>query len=219
MIKSLIALICIFFIPLCITIFDIRQKRKMRFYYQFIEGMPKEICESSVFLNEEDIECTGEHELIGRVDQVFQKEDGTLIIMDTKTRKKHKVYDGDIFQLSLYKYILEQNGHTVSKIGYIRTVKQEQDESISIEYNRCDLLSTQEVLRKLKSEKEYSRKQEEKRNRNLQKDKTKRTGYYYKNNRSKWNNGMLKNQNRENEETAREDIPKQPFMKGKNQNF
>lgn len=60
----------------------------------------------------------------GRTDEVRQFKNGLLIVGDTKTRTNWTLLDDDVYELSLYRYLLKnkQKGSKVSDHGYIRFV-------------------------------------------------------------------------------------------------
>ena len=59
--------------------------------------------------------------LRGKMDDCFVDKDGTIVVMDNKTSagRVQEVYDSYAFQLDCYAFLLEKNGHKVSKTGYI----------------------------------------------------------------------------------------------------
>jgi len=71
-------------------------------------------------MNETSIKTFTPVPLHGRVDQVFQLKDKRLLLMDTKARKKPRVYPSDVAQLSVYAIILKHQGHIVYPSAYLR---------------------------------------------------------------------------------------------------
>ncbi|MFH0830062.1 MAG: PD-(D/E)XK nuclease family protein [Candidatus Aenigmatarchaeota archaeon] len=59
--------------------------------------------------------------LRGKMDDCFIDRDGTLVVMDNKTRSGEfkEIYDGYMFQLDTYAFLLAKNGFKVGKTGYI----------------------------------------------------------------------------------------------------
>jgi len=74
--------------------------------------------------------------LRGKMDDCFIDETGKLIVMDNKTRGfplKEEPSDLDdiyAFQLDAYAFLLKQNGHTVSNVGYLVYYIPEQTDDI-----------------------------------------------------------------------------------------
>jgi len=58
--------------------------------------------------------------VFGAVDDVWVNPEGELIIVDYKATgaNQHSVYDSYRRQMEIYQWLLEKNGHTVSKTGY-----------------------------------------------------------------------------------------------------
>ena len=79
------------------------------------ENMPQILRKAHLFMNEEFI--SNEY-FKGKVDQVYQLKNNTLIIVDTKSHTK--VTLSDLLQLSIYRYMLKNNNLNVSKYAYIR---------------------------------------------------------------------------------------------------
>jgi hypothetical protein len=71
-------------------------------------------------LNEKSISTKWPVPLHGRVDQVFELEDGRWLPLDTKVRERVAVYPSDIVQLSVYALILKYKGHRVCPFGVLR---------------------------------------------------------------------------------------------------
>jgi hypothetical protein len=58
--------------------------------------------------------------VFGAVDDIWQTPKGELLVVDYKATgaKEHKIYDSYGRQMEIYQWLLEQNGHPVSKTGY-----------------------------------------------------------------------------------------------------
>ena len=125
---SFVGLLLLLFVPPGIlAIREYRNFYRYNPYFQLVYGekLPIEIQNSTLVLNEDEISCKTPYQLYGRVDQVFQNEHNHLVILDSKTRKNHRIYTSDVMQLSLYRYMLSNGDfkqHTFSPYGYIRTV-------------------------------------------------------------------------------------------------
>ncbi|WP_432784862.1 PD-(D/E)XK nuclease family protein [Oligella sp. MSHR50489EDL] len=137
-------------VPTYLVIKQLRHEHEFKEYYQIIEGenLPEIFQQSTLFLNEEDISCQKPLNLYGRVDQVFKTPDGTLILLDTKTRPNHQLHSDDILQLSVYAMILKNGnyGHPVHNFGFIRTVVKKEPYQRTVKYFYVKLYSENEIL-------------------------------------------------------------------------
>ena len=88
-----------------------RQRQRQRAAFFDREGMPDDLLLARLVLSEERLICDHPIPLSGRPDQVYRTDDNQLIIVDSKTRKRTKVYDKDRAQLSGYKVVIEHCGH------------------------------------------------------------------------------------------------------------
>ena len=103
--------------------------------------LPPELMEAKIWAKERDFECGGAIPLRGRTDEIFQNRDGSIIVTETKTRNKLRVYSSDILQLSGYKVLIEHHtSRQVSSTGYVRVLSPEGNEYIAV-----DLLPRDEV--------------------------------------------------------------------------
>jgi CRISPR/Cas system-associated exonuclease Cas4 (RecB family) len=103
--------------------------------------LPDELKESKVWAKEQSFDCSGDIPLRGKIDEAFQQRDGTIILSETKTRNKRKVYGSDILQLSAYKVLVEANtSRQVSNKGYVRVLTLQGNE-----YMPVNLLPREEV--------------------------------------------------------------------------
>lgn len=85
------------------------------------ESMPSILRAASLALNEQELLDSEGNRI--RVDQVFRTSAGKLIVLDTKTRKKHAIYSSDEKQIKKYaKALVEVYDQPVEKFAYIRTV-------------------------------------------------------------------------------------------------
>lgn len=115
------------------------------------EALPLELESASLYSVEKEISITEPTPLYGQADQVFRTNDNRLVIVDTKTRKRHQAHDSDIAQLSVYATILRLTQEIkVASHGYIRTVVNHGSYD-SICYHKVKLMSTQAVVARAKS--------------------------------------------------------------------
>ena len=103
-----------------VLVFLFRRTEKQRWVKS--ENIPIELQEARLLQSEEPISTNSPRKMHGIPDQVYLSKINTQIIVDSKTRNKLVVYDSDIVQMSVYKLILESNGHHVSSYGYFRIV-------------------------------------------------------------------------------------------------
>lgn len=113
------------------------------------DGMPRELRNAEVFLNEAPISFTHPFTTHGRVDQVFLTQRGTLIVLDTKYRLSMKVKTSDVLQLSCYAVALRQSyDKPVARYGYVRLVNDSGDDRW-VRYVRVRLLSESAIRQRL----------------------------------------------------------------------
>lgn len=155
-VKYLVFTSLIFIIPFCYVLYERKVKKEIPSdYLAFMndEEMPELLQKSELVMNEEKIAIQYPIEEIRRVGQVFKTPEGEHIILETKTRKRHKVYDTDIFQLSRYAYILRHgHGLLISDKGFIRTVICHGENKGSIQYHYVYLLPEIKTVRKMMTE-------------------------------------------------------------------
>lgn len=114
------------------------------------EKMPNELRKSVLYMNEQAISLQSPVRLNGKVDQVYRKRNGLLVLVDTKTRARHRVYDSDIYQLSLYALMLAMGRkEKVSGSAYVRTVIRT-SVSRSVRYHKVRLIPPGSLLRQLR---------------------------------------------------------------------
>lgn len=110
------------------------------------EKLPAELKSAVIYMNEtEIIDRDGGK---GRVDQVFLTADKRLIIVDSKTRNQHRVYQSDIDQVSRYALALNKSEpYLISAYCYIRTVII-RAASKSVYYHRVRIKTTAALRKK-----------------------------------------------------------------------
>jgi hypothetical protein len=100
-------------------------------------GKPPLLLQSAQLLMiEQKLSITDPIYLQARVDEVYQLANKQLIVLDTKSRERARIYLEDRVKLSVYAYILRQMGHVVLGWGYLRIVT-----PCGTEYKRVPLLS------------------------------------------------------------------------------
>lgn len=106
------------------------------------ENRPDILKKSRLVLSETRIQCNRPAPFRGRVDQVYQLENGELCIVDSKRRKQRRVYPYDIIQGSVYALILRQKGNRVHPIAYVRRVGHDG----TVDYLPYEVLTDDQVL-------------------------------------------------------------------------
>lgn len=113
------------------------------------ENMPRKLRHCVLFMNETALEISRPIGVRGRVDQVYKNPDGKLIIVDTKTRKKHQVFPDDVFQVSLYRLLVQYSQRkTVLDTAYIRTVVFLSNTRKTVKYHPITLMPEQKILQR-----------------------------------------------------------------------
>ena len=110
----------IYLILAIVGIFAYRSIRKTPAVSTSQEQMPTVLHNSRCIMNEQNIRSNLPVPLHGRVDQVFQLQDGRLLLVDTKNRLRATAYPSDITQLSVYATILKANGYQVCPFALLR---------------------------------------------------------------------------------------------------
>lgn len=101
--------------------------------------MPKELRDSTLFMNELPVSTDTPVPFHGKVDQVFRTSTGMLILVDTKSRDSVKSYNSDVIQLSVYRFILARTyGSSVAMHAYVRILRGQFKPEVS--YVRVQLL-------------------------------------------------------------------------------
>lgn len=94
---------------------------RKRLNWQNRENMPHILRCAYLALNERELIDTSGKRV--RVDQVFRSWSGRLIVVDSKTRKRHAVYSSDIEQVTNYANALNKvYNQKVASFAFIRTV-------------------------------------------------------------------------------------------------
>ncbi|RSE57623.1 hypothetical protein EGT81_19500 [Alcaligenes faecalis] len=113
------------------------------------EKMPAALRNATLYMNERTLAMQKPVRLNAKVDQVYRKRNGLLVLVETKTRNQHRVYDSDIYQLSLYALILSiVHKQRVSHTAYVRTVIGDSGNR-SVRYHLVRLISPATLLRQL----------------------------------------------------------------------
>lgn len=119
--------------------------------WRWKENLPGELNSAELYLSEQDIHMTDPVALHGRPDQVFEMSGGQLIVVDSKVRSRHRAYEDDRIQLSVYATILRYGyGRSVANYGFVRTVVHEDRGGQTVQYHRVTLLSSGKIISQAK---------------------------------------------------------------------
>lgn len=111
------------------------------------ERMPYQLRSAASFLNEDEVETEVPVPLHGKVDQVFKLSSGGLVPVDTKYRRRHRVFESDIIQLSVYAVILAHKySEPVKNYGFVRTITDGPEGQVSKHYHKVRLLSEERIV-------------------------------------------------------------------------
>lgn len=110
-------------------------QRKGRLGWLNRERMPRMLRSAGLRFNETELQDSEGRTI--RVDQVYALPNGKLVVVDTKTRRKHEVRRTDVEQLRRYRAALrEVYGYAIHPTAYIRTVINNHSErERSVRYN------------------------------------------------------------------------------------
>lgn len=87
------------------------------------ENMPPELQSARLLLNESELVDRCGRTI--RVDQVFELPGGELVVVDTKTRRRHEIRQADVEQIKRYRAALRDvYGRRLAPRAYVRTVIQ-----------------------------------------------------------------------------------------------
>lgn len=117
----------------------LRRGKRRRFILR--EKMPTELIEAQLVHSEHYIRTFKPRKMHGALDQLYRLVTGFHVLVDTKTRDKHRIYRKDIVQLSIYRVILEKMGYKMERYAYFRVVTPN-----GVEYMQADLLTEETVV-------------------------------------------------------------------------
>lgn len=81
--------------------------------------LPPELLEAELVWSEREFRCEHPFAMVARVDRVYRRPDGVLVLVEFKRRAVARVYRSDIVQLSAQRYVLQRAASNVSACGYI----------------------------------------------------------------------------------------------------
>jgi RecB family exonuclease len=125
MIDSLTNSALVFLIALTCALVIVGQHQvRLGRFKEIINELPKELKAAKLFCSERLLVITWPFDLFGRVDQIWQRSDGHLVIADTKTRRIVRYYFSDQLQLTGYAFLLKYHPDTkglrIAPYGYLR---------------------------------------------------------------------------------------------------
>ncbi|WP_082497990.1 PD-(D/E)XK nuclease family protein [Pseudorhodoferax sp. Leaf267] len=105
---------------------------------------PQELAGAELVYRETTFRSDAPFRLVARVDRVYRQRDGTLVLVELKTRWHHRVQPSDIVQLSAQKMALAAStGLPVAPYGYVFT--QRPTGRAELRHHRVALWSTAEL--------------------------------------------------------------------------
>ncbi|MCX7902435.1 MAG: PD-(D/E)XK nuclease family protein [Burkholderiaceae bacterium] len=111
------------------------------------DALPQELQAARLFINEPrfPIRRHRPYPVAARPDRVYRLPDGSLALLEIKTRAAHAVHPSDIAQLSVQRYAMlgTRRLRNVLPTGYIATVS---TVNASVRVHRVDLLSEQQTI-------------------------------------------------------------------------
>lgn len=81
--------------------------------------LPPELVNAKLLGVEVDLVLRETFNINGRADRLYQLPDGQIVPVERKNRNSGRVFATDRFQLSLYAYILQQNGRPAAPFGFV----------------------------------------------------------------------------------------------------
>lgn len=142
MIGFVIVLAASALVALILLLRRIEQRR-----WRTTEPMPPDLQGSRLWASEKEFRCYRPVRLRGRVDQVYQTTDRSLVPVETKRRQSPVVYESDRLQLSQYRLLLIHRLAAwimpvhVAGYGYVRLVTPG-----GLRYQKVDLMTTEEIV-------------------------------------------------------------------------
>lgn len=130
----------VFLLILSLYGIDARRREKRR---KFIlkERMPRELSDAQLIRSEYYIRTEVPRKMHGTLDQLYKMVSGLYVLVDSKTRDKHQVYNKDIVQVSVYRIILSHIGLKMADYAYFRVVT-----PAGVEYIKRNLLTETQVI-------------------------------------------------------------------------
>lgn len=131
----------------CVTVVFQAWRQQTRQAFIQNDHLPPDLRNSTLWASEKAMHCRHPMHLLGRIDQVYRWNDGTLVITDTKRRGRRMVYESDRLQLSLYRILIEHrpwawlSRSPVADYGYIRLVMPD-----GAYYHKVNLLSREKTM-------------------------------------------------------------------------
>ena len=137
---ELFYVVIVFLLVLSLYGIDAKRREKRR---KFIikERMPAVLHNAKLIHSEYYIRTEVPCKMHGTLDQLYRLISGIHVLVDSKTRDKHRVFQKDMVQISTYNVILRQLGFAMADYAYFRVVTPG-----GVEYIKRDLLTETEVV-------------------------------------------------------------------------
>lgn len=132
----------------CLVIYQGRQHAGNTYETQERSTMPYDLASAKLLLSEYTLRMDRPAALVAKVDQVFIGNNGQLILMETKTRKRAQVYLPDIIELSVQAMCIRHStdrkvkGREITEHAYVRI----KTLSAKPTFVRVKLLTDQQVI-------------------------------------------------------------------------
>jgi CRISPR-associated exonuclease Cas4 len=105
--------------------------------------LPRELEGAELLYMEKSFRVNHPFPVVAKVDRVYRRTNGQLVLVELKTRKKNRVYLTDIIQLSAQRLVLSvQTGQPVSQTGFVCV----QRPGIKMRWHRVQMLDTGAIV-------------------------------------------------------------------------
>lgn len=131
-----------------ILLVQARQQDEQEYDQLERRAMPMELAMGELLFSEQTFRIDAPARLVAKVDQVFRSPAGQLVMMETKTRYRHKAYLYDVIELSVQALVLRYSkdrrvqGHRIADHAYVRVIAPGRDPA----YLRVAILTEETVL-------------------------------------------------------------------------
>ena len=106
--------------------------------------LPTELRNAHLVYSERLFRSSGSTRITARVDRAYRNAAGALVLVELKTRKRHRIYPSDVIELSAQRVALTaQKGEVVADHAYVLTVRVDDH---SGKYHRVSLMTVTDVL-------------------------------------------------------------------------
>ena len=89
---------------------------------RWAQVVPEELASLRLKFSEESFTNDHGRPMAAKVDQVFERADGALVLLESKHRDRPVVHLSDVVQLTAQAYVLAKRGHQLAPYAYVRLV-------------------------------------------------------------------------------------------------